>query len=70
MDGGTWRAAVHGAARSLARLSDFTFTFTTFFTLPPHLPLLVPDKNLAFQPGQDGSLGYLSTIFSVCWFSE
>ena len=27
MDGGAWWAAVHGAARSWTRLSDFTFTF-------------------------------------------
>jgi len=27
MDGGAWRAAVHGVARSPTRLSDFTFTF-------------------------------------------
>ena len=27
MDGGAWCAAVHGGARSLTRLSDFTFTF-------------------------------------------
>ena len=27
MDGGAWCAAVHGVARSWARLSDFTFTF-------------------------------------------
>ena len=27
MDGGAWKAAVHGVARSLTRLSDFTFTF-------------------------------------------
>ena len=26
MDGGAWWAAVHGVAKSLARLSDFTFT--------------------------------------------
>ena len=26
-DGGAWWAAVHGAARSRTRLSDFTFTF-------------------------------------------
>ena len=29
MDGGAWWAAVHGAAKSRARLSDFTFTFQT-----------------------------------------
>ena len=27
MDGGTWKAAVHGVAESWKRLSDFTFTF-------------------------------------------
>ena len=27
MDGGAWRAAVHGVAQSRTRLSDFTFTF-------------------------------------------
>ena len=27
MDGGAWKAAVHGVADSLTRLSDFTFAF-------------------------------------------
>ena len=27
MDGGAWWAAVHGVAKSRARLSDFTFPF-------------------------------------------
>ena len=27
MDRGAWQAAVHGAAKSRTRLSDFTFTF-------------------------------------------
>ena len=27
MDGGAWKAAVHGVAKSQARLSDFTLTF-------------------------------------------
>ena len=27
MDGGAWWAAVHGVAKSQARLRDFTFTF-------------------------------------------
>ena len=27
MDGGAWKAAVHGVAKSWTRLSDFTFTF-------------------------------------------
>ena len=27
MDGGAWKAAVHGVANSRIRLSDFTFSF-------------------------------------------
>ena len=27
MDGGAWRAAVHGVAEGRTRLSDFTFSF-------------------------------------------
>ena len=27
MDGGVWKAAVHGVAEGQTRLSDFTFTF-------------------------------------------
>ena len=27
MDGGAWKAAVHGVAKSRTRLNDFTFTF-------------------------------------------
>ena len=27
MDGGAWKAAVHGVAEDLTRLSNFTFTF-------------------------------------------
>ena len=27
MEGGAWRAAVHGVAKSQTRLSDFPFTF-------------------------------------------
>ena len=30
MDGGAWQVMVHGVARSQTRLSDFTFTFTSF----------------------------------------
>ena len=27
MDGGAWKAAVHGVAKNRARMGDFTFTF-------------------------------------------
>ena len=31
MDGGAWRATVHGVAKSRTGLSDFTFSFTFTF---------------------------------------
>ena len=31
MGGGAWRAAVHGVAEGRTRLSDFTFTFKSYF---------------------------------------
>ena len=34
MDGGAWKAAVHGVAKSRTRLSDFTFPFHFPFSLP------------------------------------
>ena len=34
MDGGAWRATVHGAAESQTRLSDFTFTFSHVHMMP------------------------------------
>ena len=37
MDGGAWKAAVHGFAEGRTRLSDFTFTF--------HFPVL--EKEMA-----------------------
>ena len=33
MDGGAWKAAVHGVAEGWTRLSDFTFTFHFHFSL-------------------------------------
>ena len=30
MDGGAWRATVHGVAKSRIQLSDFTFTFHSY----------------------------------------
>ena len=37
MDGGAWKAAVHGVTKSWTQLNDFTFTF--------HLPTL--EKEMA-----------------------
>ena len=47
MDGGAWRAAVHGVAKSRTRLSDFTFTFH-FHALEKAMdpiPVLLPGKS-------------------------
>ena len=33
MDGGAWKAAVHGVAKGRTRLSDFNFTFHFHFSL-------------------------------------
>ena len=41
MDGGAWRAAVHGVARSWTRPSDFTFSF----------PFHALEKEMATQSG-------------------
>ena len=41
MDGGAWKAAVHGVAKSRTRLGDFTFTF--------HFPAL--EKEMATHSG-------------------
>ena len=53
MDGGAWKAAVHGVAEGQARLSDFTFTF--------HFPAL--EKEMAthsmFLPGESQGRGSL-----------
>ena len=40
---GAWRAAVHGAAKSQTRLSDFTFTFM-------HLYISISEKAMAPHP--------------------
>ena len=53
MDGGAWKAAVHGVAEGRTRLSDFPFTF--------HFHAL--EKEMAttpvFLPGESQGLGSL-----------
>ena len=48
MDGGAWKAAVHGVAEGQTRLSDFPFTFH-FHALVLFLPR-VPGPTLALAP--------------------
>ena len=52
MDGGAWKAAVHGVAEGRTRLSNFTFTFH-FHALEKWQP--IP----AFLPGESQGRGSL-----------
>ena len=63
MDGGAWKAAVHGVARSWTRLGDFTFTFH-FHALEkemaPHSSVLAWKIPGMGEPGGLPSLGLQS----------
>ena len=60
MDGGAWRAAVHGVAKSQTRLSNFTFTFH-FHALEkemaPHSSVLAWRIPGTGEPGRLPSMG-------------
>ena len=62
MDGGAWWAAVHGVAKSQARLNDFTFTFH-FHALEkemaPHSSTLAWKIPWMEEPGRLQSMGSL-----------
>ena len=53
MDGGAWKAAVHGVAKSQTRLNDFTFTFD-FNVLEKEIAI-----HSVFLPGESQGLGSL-----------
>ena len=56
MDGGAWRAAVHGVAKSRTRLSDFTFAFH-FHALEKEMA--THSSVLAWRiPGQGSLVGF------------
>ena len=40
MDGGAWKAAVHGVTEGQTRLSDFPFTFTFMHEMATHSSVL------------------------------
>ena len=54
MDGGAWKAEVHGVARSRTRLSDFTFTFH-FHALEKEMAT----HSSVFLPGESQGRGSL-----------
>ena len=53
MDGGAWKAAVHGVAKSRTRLSDFTLTFH-FHALEKEMA-----THSVFLPGESWGQGSL-----------
>ena len=53
MDGGAWKAAIHGVAKSRTRLSDFTFTFH-FHALEKEMA-----THSVFSPGESQGWGSL-----------
>ena len=54
MDGGAWKAAVHGVAEGWARLSDFTFTFMHWRRKWQPTPVFLPGESC----GQRNLEGY------------
>ena len=71
MDGGAWKAAVHGVARSRTQLSDFTFTFH-FHALEKEMA--THSSTLAWripwteEPGRLQSMGLLRVEYNM-WLS-
>ena len=61
MDGGAWKAAVHGVAKSRTRLSDFTFTFH-FHALKKEM--VTPSSVLAWRIPGMGEPGGLPSLGS------
>ena len=62
MDGGAWKAAVHGAAEGWTRLSDFTFTFHFHASekeMATHSSVLVWRILGTEEPGRLQSMGSL-----------
>ena len=45
MDGGAWKAAVHGIAEGQTRLSDFTFTFVHWGRKWQPTPVFLPGES-------------------------
>ena len=68
MDGGAWKAAIHGVAKSRTRLSNFTFTFH-FHALEKematHSSILAWRIPWTKEPGGLQCMGLRQPLFSV-----
>ena len=54
MDGGAWKAAVHGVAKSRTRLGDFTFTLMHWRRTWQPTPVFLPGES----QGQGSLVGF------------
>ena len=61
MDGGAWKAAVHGIAEGQTRLSDFTFTFNSHAS---EKEMATHSSVLAWKIPGTGELGGLPSMGS------
>ena len=62
MDGGAWKAAVHGVAKGRTRLSNFTFTFH-FHALEKEMA--THSSVLAWRIPETGEHGGLYAVYGV-----
>ena len=62
MDGGAWKAAVHGVAKGRTRLSNFTFTFH-FHALEKEMA--THSSVLAWRIPETGERGGLYAVYGV-----
>ena len=66
MDGGAWRATVHGVAKSRTQLSDFIFTFMCSLQLTSkmaHFPSLF---HHADRTTIKNCISFISCVLSMC----
>ena len=54
MDGGAWRATVHGVAKSRTRLSDFTHSHTQLNSFILHILMFHCEEGLADDDAGSG----------------
>ena len=64
MDGGAWKAAVHGVAEGRTQLSDFTFTFHFHFSLSLKKEMATHSDVLAWRIPGKGEPGGLPSMGS------
>ena len=65
MDGGAWKASVHGVAEGQIRLTDFTLTFQ-FHALENRVPYSLPHLAALRAAAGEGALSGLRGSAALC----